>query len=111
MPTDCVFWKCTSALDEISNDPATFIQVVGSESNYVMNFNIDTAKYGESRGYDSTVWQKVYINNIEKYVQIAELNSVVPTFDISADAPTIHPIQPHFDINSTNVYYKLHWQP
>ena len=111
VPTDCVFWKCTSALDEKSSDPATFIQVVGSESNYVMNFNIDTAKYGESRGYDSTVWQKVYINNIEKYVQIAELNSVVPTFDISADAPTIHPIQPHFDINSTNVYYKLHWQP
>lgn len=111
VPTDCIFWKCTSALDEKSSDPATFIQVVGSESNYVMNFNIDTAKYGESRGYDSTVWQKVYINNIEKYVQIAELNSVVPTFDISADAPTIHPIQPHFDINSTNVYYKLHWQP
>lgn len=111
VPTDCVFWKCTSALDEKSSDPATFIQVVGSESNYVMNFNIDTAKYGESRGYDSTVWQKVYINSIEKYVQIAELNSVVPTFDISADAPTIHPIQPHFDINSTNVYYRLHWQP
>lgn len=111
VPKDCIFWKCTSMLDEKSSDPATFIQVVGSESNYVMNFNIDTAKYGESRGYDSTVWQKVYINNIEKYVQIAELNSVVPTFDISADAPTIRPIQPHFDINSTNVYYKLHWQP
>lgn len=111
VPTDCVFWKCTSAFDNKSSDPATFAQVVGSESNYVMNFNIDTAKYGESRGYDSTVWQKVYVNNIEKYVQIAELNSVVPTFDISADAPTIRPIQPHFDINSTNVYYKLHWQP
>lgn len=111
VPTDCVFWKCTSNLDENSSEPATFARVVSSESNYVMNFNIDTAKYGESRGYDSTVWQKVYVNNIEKYVQIAELNSVVPTFDISADAPTIHPIQPHFDINSTNVYYKLHWQP
>lgn len=111
VPTDCIFWKCTSILDENSNEPATFARVVSSESNYVMNFNIDTAKYGESRGYDSTVWQKVYINNMEKYVQIAELNSVVPTFDISADAPTVYPIQPHFDINSTNVYYKLHWQP
>lgn len=109
--TNCVFWKCTSILDENSNEPATFARVVSSESNYVMNFNIDTAKYGEGRGYDSTVWQKVYVNNIEKYVQIAELNSVVPTFDISADAPTVYPIQPHFDINSTNVYYKLHWQP
>lgn len=111
VPTDCIFWKCTSILDENSNEPATFVRVVSSESNYVMNFNIDTAKYGEGRGYDSTVWQKVYVNNIEKYVQIAELNSVVPTFDISADAPTVYPIQPHFDINSTNVYYKLHWQP
>ena len=111
VPTDCIFWKCTSILDENSNEPATFARVVSSESNYVMNFNIDTAKYGEGRGYDSTVWQKVYVNNIEKYVQIAELNSVVPTFDISADAPTVYPIQPHFDINSTNVYYKLHWQP
>ena len=111
VPTDCIFWKCTSILDKNSNEPATFARVVSSESNYVMNFNIDTAKYGESRGYDSTVWQKVYVNNIEKYVQIAELNSVVPTFDISADAPTVYPIQPHFDINSTNVYYKLHWQP
>lgn len=111
VPTDCIFWKCTSILDENSSEPATFARVVSSESNYVMNFNIDTAKYGEGRGYDSTVWQKVYVNNIEKYVQIAELNSVVPTFDISADAPTVYPIQPHFDINSTNVYYKLHWQP
>lgn len=111
VPTDCIFWKCTSILDKNSNEPATFVRVVSSESNYVMNFNIDTAKYGEGRGYDSTVWQKVYVNNIEKYVQIAELNSVVPTFDISADAPTVYPIQPHFDINSTNVYYKLHWQP
>jgi hypothetical protein len=39
-----------------SSSPATFERAVSSESNYVMNFNIDTAKYGESRGYDSTVW-------------------------------------------------------
>lgn len=111
VPTDCTFWKCTSTMQANSVAPATFERAVSSESNYVMNFNIDTAKYGESRGYDSTVWQKAYINGNERYIQIAELNSVVPTFDISADAPTVYPIQPHFDINSTNVYYKLHWQP
>lgn len=82
-----------------------------SDSPYTINYNIDTAKYGPGRGYDSTVWQKVYTDNLEKYVMIAELNSVVPTFDISADAPTLIPITPHFDINSTNVYYKLHAQP
>ena len=111
VPKDCVFWKCTSNLVTGSRTAATFEKAVSSESNYVMNFNIDTARYGEGRGYDSTVWQKAYINGNEKYIQIAELNSVVPTFDISADAPTVYPIQPHFDTQSTNVYYKLHWQP
>lgn len=111
VPKDCVFWKCTSSKIDGSTQPATFEKAVSSDSNYVMNFNIDTAKYGEGRGYDSTVWQKVYVEGNEKYVQIAELNSVVPTFDISADAPTVYPIQPHFDVQSTNVYYKLHWQP
>ena len=42
---------------------------------------------------------------------IAELNSVVPTFDITVDAPTFDPIPPHFDNDSNNVYYKLHVQP
>jgi hypothetical protein len=42
---------------------------------------------------------------------IAELNSVVPTFDLAVDAPTMTPIAPHFDTDSTNVYYKLHVQP
>lgn len=111
VPKDCVFWKCTSSKIDGSTEPATFEKAVSSDSNYVMNFNIDTVKYGEGRGYDSTVWQKVYVEGNEKYVQIAELNNVVPTFDISADAPTVYPIQPHFDIQSTNVYYKLHWQP
>jgi hypothetical protein len=40
--------------------------------------------YGDTigRGWDSTVWQKVYENGKESYVMIAELNGVVPTFDI-----------------------------
>jgi hypothetical protein len=42
---------------------------------------------------------------------IAELNSVVPTFDLTVDAPTMTPIVPHFDADSTNVNYKLHVQP
>lgn len=85
-----------------------------SESNYIVNYNKDKDYYKTEnigRGWDSTVWQKVYENGLEKYVMIAELNSVVPTFDIQADAPSMSPVTPHFDENSTNVYYKLHWQP
>lgn len=78
---------------------------------YFFNFNQDKQKYNTSRGYDGTVWIKTSINNEIKYVNIAELNSVVPSFEMVADAPTMSPILPHFDTASNNVYYKLHWQP
>ena len=78
---------------------------------YTVNYNKDFALYKNTRGYDSTVWQKTFVDGRNKWVMIAELNSVVPTFDLSIDAPTMNPITPHFDINSTNVYYQLHWQP
>lgn len=81
------------------------------DSNYLLNFNVDNSKYTTARGYDSTVWQKTYVSGQPKYVMIAELNSVVPILDVSADAPTLAPIMPHFDKDSTNIYYKLHMQP
>ena len=80
-------------------------------STYTLNASIDRAVYGSGRGFDSTVWQKVIKNGRDTYVMIAELNSVVPTFDIAADAPSTIPLVPHFDKDSTNVYYKLHVQP
>lgn len=81
--------------------------------NYYYNFAYDRERYGNKvgRGWDSTVWQKIYVDETEQYAMIAELNSVVPTFDITTDAPTLSPIAPHFDADSTNVYYKLHVQP
>lgn len=105
-----VFYKYIGA-DPDGSGYAAFELVTASEENYTKNYNIDIKYYGDSRGYDSTVWQKVFTQDNEKYVQIAELNSVVPTFDLVADAPTMTPITPHFDADSTNVYYKLHWQP
>lgn len=83
----------------------------GTTSQYAYNYSVDYQKYGNGRGYDSTVWQKVYVDGVEKYVMIAELNSVVPSFDLTSDAPSMTPIPPHFDENSTNVYYKLHTAP
>lgn len=79
--------------------------------NYVINFNLDVEKYKHSRGYDSTVWQKVYTEGVPSYVQIAELNSVTPTFRVDVDAPTPIPRPPHFAADSTNVLYTLHLQP
>ena len=83
----------------------------GAETPYIQNYNLDVANYKTDRGYDSTVWQKTIVNGKEKYVMVAELNSVVPTFSIVNDAPTLIPLTPHFDGNSTNIYYRLHWQP
>ena len=93
--------------------PVSYKEIVNGLNipNYTINYNIDISTYGAGRGYDSTVWQKAYIDGYEKYIMIAELNSVVPTFDVSADAPTMDPLVPHFDTQSTDIYYKLHWQP
>ena len=97
------------------SDAAFYEEISQTETlgipNYTINYNIDVKAYGPGRAYDSTVWQKAYIDGVEKYIMIAELNTVVPTFDISADAPTQSPLVPHFDTHSTDVYYKLHWQP
>ena len=82
-----------------------------NEDNYVINYAIDKINYGNGRGYDSTVWRKVFSQNGEaKYVMLAELNSVVPTLSVTADAPSDIPLKPHFDEDSTNVYYNLHLQ-
>ena len=95
----------------INNNPAVTKISEVKDSPYNENYNIDIQKYGPSRGYDSTVWQKVYADEQERYVMVAELNTVVPSFGVSPDAPTLSPTAPHFDADSTNVYYKVHWQP
>ena len=102
------FWQATNyeTIDEVNY--ATFTQY---SDIYSVNYNIDVDYYHTSRGYDSTVWQKTYQNNTDKYVMVAELNTVVPTFDITADAPRMVPLTPHFGADSSNVYYKLHWSP
>lgn len=108
------YYKCTGGVGGF----ATFEKTTpANQSDYIKNFGIDEMHYSNEKsfkGYDSTVWTKASVESegrlITKYVQIADLNSVVPTFDIAADAPTEQPLTPHFDADSTNVYYKLHMQ-
>lgn len=107
------FYKITGDAIDISSQAAAWEILVSNDggSAYVANYNIDESVYGPSRGFDSTAWQKVYGKDTgEKYIMIAELNTVVPKFDVVADAPTMNPVVPHFDKQSTDVYYKLHWQ-
>lgn len=114
-----IHYICIGASDENPSLAAFKIFTDNNEVNkwnYAINYNIDQKLYGGQqnsigRGWDSTVWQKVYENGKEQYVMVAELNGVVPSFAISADAPTLSPIAPHFDEVSNNTYYELHWQP
>lgn len=75
----------------------------GYQTNYLTDFNAYTETY------DSTVWMKQYDNNgIPKYINIASLNTVTPTFDIRAEAPSDDPKAPDFDEDRTNLHYDLH---
>lgn len=116
------FYQCVDSI--ISENDSTIFYALfkyvtkstKSDSEYIKNFAIDEAQYKEKKGYDSTVWTKASIKKengllVTEYVRIADLNSVVPTFDLETDAPTMKPLVPHFDADSTNVYYKLHTQP
>ena len=108
LSTTWEFWKVINYETIDGVNYATFEEY---SDIYSANYNIDVDYYHTSRGYDSTVWQKTYQDNVDKYVMVAELNTVVPTFDIAADAPRMVPLTPHFGADSSNVYYKLHWSP
>lgn len=114
--TTATFYQCIGykAVDGVNY--ATFKKILDGASSsdyYIQNYTIDLNHYSNvgRSGYDSTVWQKILQGGIEKYVMIAELNSVVPSFDIQVDGPTESPLPPHFDTTSTSVNYKLHIQP
>jgi hypothetical protein len=71
---------------------------------YEENYRVDYEKYKNARGYDSTVWQKAFINEKEEYVKIDDLNAAMPTFIVVPEAPTEEPIAPYLDWQGTNVY-------
>ena len=98
--------------DYMFKDVTSFIDGDDEVQNYEINYNVDKQVYKNlGRGYDSTVWRKIVAENGDaKYVMLAELNSVVPTFDIAVDAPTNEPTAPHFGADKSNVYYPLHVQ-
>lgn len=84
--------------------------VVPESTGYAHYFNTDVIKYG--RGYDSTAWMKTWdvANQRYRYVLVAELNTIVPTFSLIADQPGDKPTAPYFDKDSSNVNYLLHVQ-
>lgn len=80
--------------------------------NYLSNFQIDANFYGKDffdyRGYDATVWEKIYKEGIGKYIQIARLNSSIPAIDIINDQPTTLPSSVYIDAKSAPDFYQVH---
>lgn len=105
------FFKCAGYT---SDGSARFTQIVAANASvYERNQIIDKLIYNEPKGFDSTAWQKLYDSNTneEIYLNVANLNSVVPTFQVNADPPTSLPDLPHFSTNSGGAFYDLHIQP
>jgi len=92
------------------NNTLELVSEANTDNPYLINYLIDTRQFGAGRGYDGTVWQKMYADGKPYFAMVAELNSIVPTLAITADAPTVIPRAPHFDVDTSNVYYKLHIQ-
>ena len=103
------FYQCIGSDGQGYANFAEILEPDIPQDNYLYHYLQDKNHYGET--YDSVVWQKIYSDSKEKYSKIAELNSVVPSFGLVVDQPTMTPVQPHFDADSTNVSYKLHLQP
>ena len=74
---------------------------------YKTNRKADAGKYYAS--YDHTVWQKIYSDNQEKYILVAELDAAAPTFELITDAPNEMGGSPHFDLSlSSDLNYVYH---
>lgn len=96
----------------LANSTDSDTEEAEEENKYIANYNTDKHEYGNfGRGWDSTVWQKTYHDGQSKYIMVAELNSVVPAFDIAPEAPTETPVAPYYGPESANLYYKVHTQP
>lgn len=109
------FYRCTAAINEGRfGEPALWEAIIEDEhyGNYFINYNIDAAAYGtsfDSRGYDATVWQKVYSEGQGKFVLIAHLNGgYIPSFELFANAPSSYPEAPYIDSKSTDALYRIH---
>lgn len=100
-----LYYRCKGA-DEKEPKYAAF-EGIGK---YNDNYQKDYEAY--SQNYDSTVWVKQLSTTGEpSYLNVASLNTVVPSFDLTIHAPTTPMQKPHWsDTNSSNVYYNLHLQ-
>lgn len=110
------YYQCTG--ENSSNHRAIFVECIPSHafSDYIKNYNIDKTVYDNSfdpRGYDGTVWQKVYSGGHGKFILVASLNGSVPELELSPTSPSLFPSAPYIDGRSGGSLYRIcvpsHW--
>lgn len=84
-----------------------------SNFNYIINYQNDYVIYHDApgfdiRGYDATVWEKIYTDGKGQFIKVANLNGMVPSLEIVADAPSVLPQAPYLDAVSSDTHYRLH---
>lgn len=115
-----IFYKPTLIKEEGKEDKVELIKYASIETKtkieemsfYDLNYELDKAITGKAfnKPFDSTVYVKTKKDGEIQYLAIAELNSVVPSFNLTVKPPQKNgqPGQPYFDKDSTNVLYNLH---
>ena len=78
--------------------------VLSETAPYYQHRHTDWENYKAS--YDCTVWMKIYANNQERYIMVAELDAKAPIFEFRNDAPSCYDGNGHFDARaSTDLNY------
>lgn len=93
--------------------PATWEKILDNAnySQYLINYNIDKQFYNldmDVRGYDATVWQKIYSEGKGRFILIARLNGQMPGLELFADTPKLYPASPYIDTKSSDTLYRIH---
>ena len=107
------YYKCIGSENNRSGEIAKWepIYYDNMDSDYLRNYNIDRATYGihfDIRGYDSTIWEKVYTEGKGAFVLISHLNGLTPALELYPDPPRQLPAAPYIDNLSSDVYYRIH---
>ena len=114
-----LYFRCSGFNEESDNNEAIFNYIGrmadnpkgGSLENYRANARMDRVYKERQQGYNSTVWQKVYVGENAQYILIADLSAKAPEIIISEDAPSASPTSPHIGSDSSEDLLDLHLQP
>ena len=102
--------KCTGGSDGVPTWE-TFTGSINDADGYIQNYAIDRNQYGTSfdvRGYDGTIWTKVFTEKQGRFILVARMNGDTPAFDIVADPPSLTPTAPYIGNESSQNFYVVH---